>query len=410
MLETKVTKKWKCQEPGEKECFVVLKLDQPRIISAIDIGNERSAFIEVLVANSSEDPATSDFKEILMSTSFMTITEVKSDLNPNRVRFFPDNILIGSVAKKKWDLVKVVCKQPFNSKIKYGISFITLHTPEEIKTDDSPDKTSSQTTKAEKVESSQEKKKTFGKFKLRENSDSDSERSKAKKENDSPFSRWKSSKSSESSKNTIKEQLTKLEDNRKRIRLMPDSSDEEAPPPKPKSNRNRTAGLLYLDEDDEPNEKLQKKLDKDNESKEKDKKSSKLQRDKSPTKSDPNKFSSFLSGDVPSTSSSSSRSKSSSHSSRPSSSSSKHHSPKKSTRNDKENEKKSPRKEKESEQKRSSGPPKKVTYKPFHKLFEGVNFVFSGYVNPERGTLRQKAIDMGAKYKPDWDSSCTHLM
>lgn len=380
---------------------MVLKLDQPRLITGIDIGNERSAFIEVLVANSKQ--AQPEFKEILLATSFMTITEVKNDLNPNRVRFFSGNVLIESVAKKKWDLVKIKCTQPFNSKIKYGISFVTLHTPEEVKCEDSPEKPAVKVSKAERLEDSDESRKKFGKFAMRANSDSDTDDK--KKEDDSPFNRWKSSRSCGESRSTIKEQMTKLEEKRKRIRMLPDSSDEDKSP-KPKTNRNRKSGLMYLDEDDEPNAKLQKKLDKDKDSKEK----LLVPRDKSPSKSDPKKFSSFLSSDLPSTSSSSlskspSRSNSSSHSSRPPLSSHKNHSPKKSSRKDKENEKKSPRKEK-----RDSHPPRNVTYKSFHKLLEGVVIAFSGYVNPERGTLRQKAIDMGAKYKPDWDNSCTHLM
>lgn len=39
-----------------------------------------------------------------------------------------------------------------------------------------------------------------------------------------------------------------------------------------------------------------------------------------------------------------------------------------------------------------------------------VVFVLSGFVNPLRSDLRDKALKMGAKYKPDWDSSCTHLV
>lgn len=48
--------------------------------------------------------------------------------------------------------------------------------------------------------------------------------------------------------------------------------------------------------------------------------------------------------------------------------------------------------------------------KPFKRLLEGVTFVISGYQNPLRASLRTKAIEMGARYKPDWDPSCTHLM
>ena len=48
--------------------------------------------------------------------------------------------------------------------------------------------------------------------------------------------------------------------------------------------------------------------------------------------------------------------------------------------------------------------------KTFSKLFEGVKFVISGYQNPLRSEIRQKALDMGAKYSADWDNTCTHLV
>ncbi|PIA65244.1 hypothetical protein AQUCO_00100611v1 [Aquilegia coerulea] len=46
----------------------------------------------------------------------------------------------------------------------------------------------------------------------------------------------------------------------------------------------------------------------------------------------------------------------------------------------------------------------------FSKLLEGVVFVLSGFVNPERSTLRSQAQEMGAEYKPDWNSNCTLLV
>lgn len=52
----------------------------------------------------------------------------------------------------------------------------------------------------------------------------------------------------------------------------------------------------------------------------------------------------------------------------------------------------------------------KVT-KPFNELLNGVTIVISGIQNPDRAELRTKALEMGAKYKPDWDdNTCTHLM
>lgn len=48
--------------------------------------------------------------------------------------------------------------------------------------------------------------------------------------------------------------------------------------------------------------------------------------------------------------------------------------------------------------------------KPFTSLMDNVVFVMSGYQNPDRSTLRDKLIEMGAQYKSDWNPSCTHLM
>lgn len=48
--------------------------------------------------------------------------------------------------------------------------------------------------------------------------------------------------------------------------------------------------------------------------------------------------------------------------------------------------------------------------KPFGKLFEGVIFVMSGFQNPYRKEVRDKAVEMGARYKGDWDGTCTHLL
>lgn len=57
-----------------------------------------------------------------------------------------------------------------------------------------------------------------------------------------------------------------------------------------------------------------------------------------------------------------------------------------------------------------SEPPTNKPRKPFNKLFEGVVFVMSGFENPYRKSLRDRALEMGAKCKPNWDSTCTHLM
>lgn len=51
-----------------------------------------------------------------------------------------------------------------------------------------------------------------------------------------------------------------------------------------------------------------------------------------------------------------------------------------------------------------------TTQDNFSVLLEGVVFVLSGFVNPERSTLRSQALEMGAEYRADWTSDCTLLV
>lgn len=53
---------------------------------------------------------------------------------------------------------------------------------------------------------------------------------------------------------------------------------------------------------------------------------------------------------------------------------------------------------------------KKREERPFGNLMAGVVFVISGYENPLRSELRNKALAMGARYEANWNHNCTHLM
>lgn len=96
-------------------------------MNGIDIGNEHSAFIEVLVGKTGAN-CDSDFQTILLTSSFMSPLESKSSTNPNRVRLFARNALIDAVAREKWTRIKIICTQPFNRHVQYGLAFIKLHT------------------------------------------------------------------------------------------------------------------------------------------------------------------------------------------------------------------------------------------------------------------------------------------
>lgn len=117
--------KWKTESVGEKKAHVVLEFEQPQQIVGIDIGNEHAAFIAVLVSKSGCQ--LDDFKEFLLSCSFMTPVESKKSENVNRVRCFNGETLNSSLMMHKWKLVKIVCTQPFNKHVQYGLSFIKAH-------------------------------------------------------------------------------------------------------------------------------------------------------------------------------------------------------------------------------------------------------------------------------------------
>ncbi|CAG0918916.1 unnamed protein product [Notodromas monacha] len=46
----------------------------------------------------------------------------------------------------------------------------------------------------------------------------------------------------------------------------------------------------------------------------------------------------------------------------------------------------------------------------FHDLMLDVVFVLSGFENPLRSEIREKALEMGGHYSKDWNDNCTHLI
>ncbi len=271
----------------------------------------------------------------------MTPMESRDSTTPNRVRFFTANTLVEHIAKEKWDLVKVSCAQPFNQHVKFGLAFVTLHTPSQPKGDDSPEKPK------ELVPKSADKTLAFGKFRLRSDSDDDSSpgRSTAAAST-SVFDKWKASRHSASSnKNNMKdkiESMKKAETQRRLSNPSGNSSDDEIM--KRGMRRNRDA-LLYDEEDDAPNEKLDKKLklEQEKRDKEQQEESAKKKTKKSPEKKKESRKS---------------RSRSPSPSRRP-----KHASPARPSTSSVARRDSTP-----------EPPEKTVSYRPFKKLLDGVVF------------------------------------
>lgn len=121
------TKKWKCKTPGEKSAFIILQLEKASVISSIDIGNDHSAYVEVLVARSGAATHDSDYKVLLSMSTFMTPIESRQSSNTSKVRMFKSDQFQSPERDEKWDRVKIVCTQPFNSRVQYGLTFVTLN-------------------------------------------------------------------------------------------------------------------------------------------------------------------------------------------------------------------------------------------------------------------------------------------
>ncbi|KAG5445972.1 DNA repair protein xrcc1 [Clonorchis sinensis] len=126
LLKTSSFSKWRSEKGGTKQEVVELNFEEPVEVCRLDIGNNGSAFIEVLVRRSAsaDDPSV-----LLPSSSFLSPVEAKNESNLNRVRVFSGDQLTNSVASQKWDVFRFVCSQPFNKNLQYGISFVSFHSP-----------------------------------------------------------------------------------------------------------------------------------------------------------------------------------------------------------------------------------------------------------------------------------------
>ncbi|XP_051845504.1 DNA repair protein XRCC1 isoform X2 [Antechinus flavipes] len=131
LLKADTYRKWRSAKAGEKQISVILQLEKEEQIHSIDIGNEGSAFVEVLAGSSAGGAGEHDYEVLLVTSSFMSPSESRSGTNSNRVRLFAADKLVRATAEKRWDRVKIVCSQPYSKDSAYGLSFIRLHSPPE---------------------------------------------------------------------------------------------------------------------------------------------------------------------------------------------------------------------------------------------------------------------------------------
>ncbi|XP_030638162.1 DNA repair protein XRCC1 [Chanos chanos] len=348
LLSSDTYRKWKAARPGEKQTSVILQFEKEEQIHSIDVGNEGSAFIEVLVGHSTS-VKDQDFEVLLVTSSFMSPSESRAGNNTNRVRFFGPNQLVKATAQEKWDRVKIVCSQPYSKTIAYGVAFVKFHSPPE--NSDPPATTPPKLTK-------------LGQFRVKEEPSS----SNASLQPGSLFfNRETYAKASTTLKaSPQKEKLSYAAAALQSECKSEPSSSVSGSPQAPVKRKFEFSKERQAATAPPPSKKPSSVGSPESSS--------------GTPKPKPNRSTTLTPS--PSTAKASSAQK-------------------------------APEKKRESLTKADTKPKTKskpAEPVPFNRIMEGVVFVLSGFQNPFRGELRDKALAMGARYRPDWTPDSTHLI
>lgn len=353
LVKPETYRKWKCATPGEKNATIILQFEKASQIHSIDLGNEASAFVEILVGRSSD--SAGNFQVLLVASSFMSPLESRNETHTNRVRMFGPEKLSQSVKDEKWDCVQIVCTQPFNKNIAFGLSFIKFHSPSEkaedvpinAEAENAPSKLGSFIVKSDDEDDSLL---TVGSWFGKQKAQVSEDNSSSVADEDSP-----SYAAAVLASSSIMTNVSPKNNTLKRKIDNATSVSNQPPPKKPPASNLKKNFIVY------------KPLDMSPERKKPNVEDGSTSKNPLSNKKPPNKNASEIIN-KPSTS-------------------------------------KTPEPVKKKIQ--TGGKMKKVV---IGGIMEKVVIVLSGFVNPMRSDLRDKALDMGAKYKGDWDKSCTHLV
>ncbi|XP_071656610.1 DNA repair protein XRCC1 [Patagioenas fasciata] len=114
--------RWRAGKAGEKRISAELELEGEGPIHSVHIGNDGSAFVEVLVGKS----AGGDFQVLLPTAAFLSPNESRTGAELGRVRLFGPQSLVKGVAEERWDRIRLVCTQPYCQTRPFGLAFVRL--------------------------------------------------------------------------------------------------------------------------------------------------------------------------------------------------------------------------------------------------------------------------------------------
>ncbi|KAK1155200.1 DNA repair protein XRCC1-like isoform X1 [Acipenser oxyrinchus oxyrinchus] len=351
LLKADTYRKWKSARPGEKQISVILQFEKSEQIHSVDIGNEGSAFVEVLAGNSTSIKEQ-DYEVILVTSSFMSPTESRNSNNLNRVRMFGPDKLVKANAEKKWDRVKLICTQPYNKNISYGISFIRFHSP--------PDGTEDSAASPPKLTK-------LGQFRVKEEEPNTSSLkpgslffNRAAKPDTPPKTTPHSDKPTPSYATATLQSTGCVAPSATPNAEEKPATSTTASPKEPTPGKRK---FEFSKERQPPAAKKQNSQNAQNPAENTRPKASPSQAITKKLKAEP------VSPSSPP-------------------------------------QEKKPRKQEEKRKTKTKG----STETEFSRLLEGTVFVLSGFQNPFRAELRDKALALGAKYRSDWTPDSTHLI
>ncbi|XP_041081741.1 DNA repair protein XRCC1-like [Polyodon spathula] len=349
LLKADTYRKWKSARPGEKQISVILQFEKSEQIHSIDIGNEGSAFVEVLSGNSTSIK-DQDYEVILVTSSFMSPTESRNSSNLNRVRMFGPDKLVRATAEKRWDRVKLICTQPYNKNVSYGISFVRFHSP--------PDGTENSAASPPKLTK-------LGQFRVKEEEPGTASLkpgslffNRVAKPDTPPKT------SSHNDKPTPSYATATLQSTGCAAPRCTPEADEK-PATSTTASKEPTPGKRKFEFSKERQPPAAKKQNSQN---------AQDPAENTRPKASPSQTSSKKLKAEPVSPSSP--------------------------------QEKKPRKQEEKRKSKTKG----STETEFSRLLEGTVFVLSGFQNPFRAELRDKALALGAKYRSDWTPDSTHLI
>uniref|UniRef100_A0A1I7YSG6 BRCT domain-containing protein n=1 Tax=Steinernema glaseri TaxID=37863 RepID=A0A1I7YSG6_9BILA len=331
---------------GTKCNSVILKLDREYKFTNFHVGNANSALVEIFVSRSVDTQET--FQVIVPSTSFMSQMESRSERPGDRVKIFGKSEMIPSVEAQNWDIVKVVCHQPFNDRIPFGLGFFKVDGDAEQVSTISPSKKvpaiSMNFIDLDSVTQSSQTLSTGSLFEHREEMKKSREDYQKRVEEErrvAMLSKDGGKNLKKEAKKAVMSQKDVSKPERKREKVVAKTVDEDV-----------DMEVLEVDEDRQPSTSKRKK-------------------------------------ETPS----------------PMSSQGPTHPKRRVTIDSDEEDEVEEWPAASSKTSKSSEESEKID-----GLLNGVCFSLSGYQNPMRSDLRDKGIEMGAKYCNDWTPECTHLV